>query len=80
MQNHPPPSANHIQIADDAVTRITSTASGGAYAHHQLPEKSGLTKWDTQEKGVEEEEEAGDERDVRKKQVRLHDPTGNQCR
>ena len=75
MQNLPSPStrANRIQIADDAVTRITSTGSG-AYAHQQRLEKSGLSRYDTQEKEVEEE---ADERDVRKKQVRFRNPVCN---
>ena len=70
MQNLPSlyPSATRIQIADDAVTRVTSNSSG-AYAHQQRLEKSGLSRWDTQEKEIEEEQNQ-DERDVRKKQVR----------
>lgn len=76
MQNLPSPSTNRIQIAHDAVTRITSTGSG-AYAHRQRVEKPGLSRFDTQEKEVEEE---ADERDVRKKQVRFHNPPWNNNR
>ena len=61
MQKLPSSSSNRIQIVDDAVTRVPSV-----YAHQPAAEKQGLSRWDTQEKEVEDEQ---DERDVRKKQV-----------
>ena len=69
MQNLPPlyPSATRIQIADDAVTRVTLNCNG-TFGHQQRLEKSGLSRSDTGEKEIGEEEEE-DERDVRKKQV-----------
>lgn len=67
MQNSPSPPATRIHIADDTLTRTASTGAG-AYVHQQPLETSGLKKWNTQEKEVGEEEE-GDERDIRKKQV-----------
>ncbi|KAF6225912.1 hypothetical protein HO173_012684 [Letharia columbiana] len=55
----------HIHIAHDAVDRIPSVGTG-AYAHQQRLEKPGLSRYSTEEKEVEEEE---DGRDVRKKQT-----------
>lgn len=57
------PDANHIHIADE-----DAASAANAY-HRQRVEKSHLSRWATQEKEVGEEEEEGDERDVRKKQV-----------
>lgn len=65
MQTLPPLSSSHIHIADDAVDRIPSVGTG-AYAHQQRLEKPGLSRYSTEEKEVEEEE---DGRDVRKKQT-----------
>lgn len=59
-------SSTRIQIADDAVNRVTSTGGSSAYTHYPVLEKPGLRKWDTQEKEADEEK---DERDVRKRQV-----------
>ena len=62
MQKVPSPSGNHIQIVDDGLARVPSI-----YSHQQAAaEKHSLSRWDTQEQEIEDEE---DERDVKKKQV-----------
>ena len=73
MNSLPPLSVTRIQIADDAVNRVPSNASG-TYTQQQQQrlEKPSLTRRSTEEVEAEEEK---DERDLRKKQVRSHSPT-----
>ena len=69
MQTLPSLSTPRIQIADDVVNRIPSNTAASAYAQQQQRlEKVGLRRSSTHEKDTGEED---DERDVRKKQVRL---------
>lgn len=66
MNTLPPLSVNRIHIADDAVNRVPSVGTG-AYAQQQPRlEKPGLSRFSTQEKEIDEEDDA---RDVKKKQT-----------
>ena len=60
-----PSSANRIQISDEAV--ITRVPSAYSYRQPAKKEDKGLSRWDTREKEVGDEE--GDERDFKRKQI-----------
>ena len=76
MQTLPPLSDSHIQIAHHDAHRVPSVGTG-AYAHPLRSEKQDLSRFSTQEKEIVDEEE--DDRDIKKKQVRGHCSTSNQC-